>query len=102
MKYIGFWEYDRKDIYKIIELGRKLSESEQDSEKWKKKYGKFIEGYWLGMEPRGFSIFEFDDPQQMINLDAAYWPYKKFKFVPLFDHDQVIETYNERQKVESS
>jgi hypothetical protein len=49
------------------------------------------------MAPEGFTIFEFDDPQQMINLDIAFWPYKKFKFVPLFDHDQVIDSYKAKQ-----
>ncbi len=99
MKYIAFWEYDRKDIYKIFELESKLSpEFENDPEAWRKKYGKFIESYWLGMEPKGFTIFEFDNPQQMINLDIAFWPHKKFKFVPLFDHDQVIDSYKEKQE----
>jgi len=99
VKYIGFWEYDRKDIYKVFDIEKELMPLyENDPEGWRKKYGKFIEGYWLGMEPKGFSIFEFDEPQQMINLDVAYWPYKKFKFVPLFGHDQVIETYKEKSK----
>lgn len=103
MKYIGFWEYDRKDIYKVFETEEKLMPKyESDPARWRRKYGKFIEGYWLGMEPKGFSIFEFDNPQQMINLDVAFWPHKKFKFVPLFDHDQVIEAYKEKQKEESS
>jgi hypothetical protein len=45
------------------------------------------------MEPKGFAIFEFDSPEQMINMERAYWPIKKWKFIPLFEINKVKGIY---------
>jgi hypothetical protein len=64
LKYIGFWEYEPENIYKMFELDDKLGEEyKKDLEAWQKKYGKFMGAYWLGMEPKGFGLFEFDSPE---------------------------------------
>ena len=47
--------------------------------------------------PKGFTIYEVDDPQQIVNLEVAFSPIKKSKFVPIFEHKSVVETY-EREK----
>ena len=99
MKYIGFWEYEPENIYKMLELGGELEEEyEKDPPSWEKKYGKFLGAYWLGMEPKGFGLFDFDEPEQMINMERAFWPYKKFKFVPIFEEEKVKEIYRSRGK----
>jgi len=99
MKYIGFWEYEPEKIYNIFELGSKLEEEYgKDPASWEKKYGKFLGAYWLGMEPKGFGLFDFDVPEQMINVERAFWPYKKFKFVPIFEEDEVKKVYLEKRK----
>ena len=95
MKYIGFYEMDQEDKYKVFDIDDKLGEEyNADPEKWKQKYGNVVFGpYFLGMEPKGMTVFEFDDPIQMINIERAFWPYKKWMFVPLLDVEKVKESY---------
>jgi hypothetical protein len=50
------------------------------------------------MEPKGFTIYEVDDPQQIVNLEVAFSPIKKSKFVPIFEHKSVVETYEKEKK----
>jgi len=98
MKYIGFWEYEPKNIYKLFELGAVMEEEyKNDSATWEKKYGKFSGAYWLGMEPKGFGLFDFDSVEQMVNMERAFWPYKKFRFVPLIDEETVKKIYYEKK-----
>ena len=54
--------------------------------------------HWLGMEPKGFTIYEVNDPQQIVNLEVAFSPIKKPKFVPIFEHKSVVETYETEKK----
>lgn len=54
--------------------GKLEEEYNRDPEKWQEKYGKFLIAYFLGMEPKGFGLFEFDKPEQMINMERVYWP----------------------------
>ena len=44
-------------------------------------------------EPKGMVLFEFDDPMQMINMERGFWPYKRWRFVPLLDVEMVKESY---------
>ena len=99
MRYVGFWEYEPENIYKMFELDDKIEEEyAADKESWYRKYGKFIEAYWLGMEPKGFTIMDFDSEKQMVNLERAYWPIKKWKFVPLFTSAQVKGVYLKKKE----
>jgi len=99
LKYVGFWEYDPEKIYEMFKLDDKLGEElRRDPEKWQKKYGKFIDGYWLGMEPKGFALFEFDTQEQMINMERAYWPIKRWRFVPLLEINKVKEVYRKKKE----
>jgi hypothetical protein len=99
LKYIGFWEYEPENIYKMFELDDKLGEEyRRDLGAWQKKYGKFMGAYWMGMEPKGFALFEFDTQEQMINMERAYWPIKKWRFVPLLEIEKVKEIYRKKVK----
>ncbi len=96
MKYIWFWEYEQKDTLKMFEMNSKVGfEREKHPEKYPKK---IFDAHWLGMEPKGFTIYDVDDPQQIINLEVAFSPVKKSKFVPLFDHKSVVDTYIREKK----
>ena len=91
MKYIWFWEYDPKDIYKMFEKDNEISE---ERKKEPKRYPKLImDGHWLGMENKGFTIYEVDDPQQLLNVAAKFFPEKKTKFVPIFEVAEVKKTF---------
>ena len=45
------------------------------------------------MEHKGLTIFEVEDPQQLVNLAADFFPEKKSKFIPIFEKKMVKETY---------
>jgi hypothetical protein len=100
LKYIGFYEMNQEDKYQVFELDEKLiAEYRQDKEKWEKKYGKVFEGpYFLGMEPKGITLFEFETQEQMINMERAYWPIKRWRFVPLIEVDKVKEIYMKKKE----
>jgi hypothetical protein len=99
LKYIGFWEYEPENIYEMFELDDKLGEEyRRDLETWQKKYGKFMGAYWLGMEPKSFGLFEFETQEQMINMERAYWPIKRWRFVPLIEVDKVKEIYMKKKE----
>ena len=99
MKYIGFWEYEPENIFEMFELDDKLGEEyRRDLETWQKKYGKFMGAYWLGMEPKGFGLFEFETQEQMINMERAYWPIKRWRFVSLIEVDKVKEIYMKKKE----
>ena len=103
MKYVGFYEMDQDDKYKVFELDDKIgAEQEKDPEKWHKKYGKCLGAYFLGMESKGMAMFEFDEPMQMINMERVFWPYKRWKFVPLLDVEMVKESYKKSKEEQTS
>ena len=82
----------------MFEMNRRIGE---ERTKLPEKYPEMIfGGHWLGMEPKGFTIYDVEDPQQIVNLEVAFSPVKKSKFVPIFDHKSVVETY-EREKKDS-
>jgi hypothetical protein len=74
MKYVGFYKMDQEDKHKVFEIDDQLNvKYNRDPEKWQKKYGKVFDGpFFLGMEPKGMTLFEFDDPMQMINVERAF------------------------------
>jgi hypothetical protein len=101
LKYVGFWEYEPENAYKMFDLDKKMGEEyRRDTAKWQEKYGKFLGAYFLGMEPRGMSLFEFDKPEQMVNMERAYWPYKKWRFTTLIETGKVQEIYWKKQTEE--
>lgn len=50
------------------------------------------------MEPKGITLFEFETQEQMINMERAYWPYKRWQFIPLIEVDKVKEIYMKKKK----
>lgn len=96
MKVIWFWEYDPEDIHSMFE------KDDQIVAEWEKEPGKYprriFPAHWLGMENKGFTIYEVDDPQQLVNLAVAFFPEKKSKFVPIFDKNTVKDTHLKMKK----
>ena len=96
MRFIWYWEYNQREALKMFEVNRRVGE---DRKKHPDKYPRLIFGApWLGMEPKGFTIYEVDDPQQIVNLEVAFSPIKKSKFVPIFEHKSVVETYEKEKE----
>jgi len=57
-----------------------------------------FKAHWLGMENRGFTIYETDNPQQLVNLAAKFFPEKKSSFVSIFDKPMVKDSYTKMRK----
>jgi hypothetical protein len=96
MRFIWYWEYNQREALKMFEVNRRVGE---DRKKHPDKYPKLIFGaHWLGMEPKGFTIYEVDNSQQIVNLEVAFSPIKKSKFVPIFEHKSVVETYEKEKE----
>jgi hypothetical protein len=50
------------------------------------------------MGNKGFTIYEVDNPQQLVNLAAKLFPEKRTSFVPIFEVKIVKETYLKMKK----
>jgi hypothetical protein len=50
------------------------------------------------MEPKGLALFEFDTQEQMIDMERAYWPIKRWRFVPLLEINKVKEVYRKKKE----
>jgi hypothetical protein len=96
LKFIWFWEYDPADIYDMFEKDTQAKKLREEDAKRLPKV--VFPAHWLGMEHKGFTIFEVDDPQQLVNMAAHFFPQKRSKFVPIFEKAMVQETYRKVKK----
>ena len=96
MKYIWFWEYNSEDMFEMFEKDGDIAlEREKEPDKYPKT---IFKPHWLGMENKGFTIYEADDPQQLVNMAAKFFPEKKSEFVPIFEKSMVKEAYIKMKK----
>lgn len=87
MKYVGVYEYDIKDVDKVFTKAKEIwAEREQFPDKYPKRLllqdGSNADFGILG-EPKGFALYETDDPAQIMNLILFWAPVKKYKFMPI-------------------
>ncbi len=94
MKYICYWEMDPKDLDKGIPLFQKMRELRGTP-----GYPKELSPtYGFGGEMRGFTLYEVDDPQQIINHHVHYHPLLKLKWIPLVEATDFLATYLKAKK----
>lgn len=73
MKYIAFWEFDPEHLRSLIEkfmkskVGLKL----------------LFEPHGIGGQNKGFTIFETDSAEDILNYVAYYSPELRFKIFPI-------------------
>lgn len=92
MKYIGFWDFDLKDMDVVIE---KFSQRQLEPE----KYPKILFGpFTMGDEFKGFTGLEAFEPEQLLNLQFHFAPEIKWKFTPMFDTNTIIPLWQQRKK----
>lgn len=87
MRYIGVYEYDIEDVDNVFTKGKEISaEREQFPDKYPKRLllqdGSTAEFGVLG-EPKGFTLYETDDPEQLMNLILFWSPVMEWKFMPI-------------------
>ena len=96
MKYICFWEFKPEDFDKIIE---KYKQAMKDREKFPEKFPKILfPPHSLGGEWKGFTIYETDTPEPLLNLVLHYSPEEKMKFVPILESVKALELYLKMKK----
>ena len=96
MKYIGYWEFDAKNIENVIKkyVGfRKLAEK-QGLERYPKP---ITPSYKVG-EVHGFQLFEVENEKQIANMLAYYRPEMKWKLLPIIDVRESIDAYYRTKK----
>lgn len=96
MKYIAFWEFNPEDFEKVIE---KFMQIRAERNTGAKKYPKSLSAaFTMVGEPKGFQLFETDDPEQLVNLSLHYVPLVKFKFIPIIESTKGVEIYHKMKK----
>jgi hypothetical protein len=96
MQYIGFWEFEPKDIEDVI---KKYYGFKKFAEKFGfAGYPKPISpSYQIG-EVHGFQLFEADEEEQIANLMAFYRPEMKWEFTPIVHSKESIQAYYRTKK----
>ena len=82
MKYIAFWEYDKKDEAALIEKFKIKPDAE---------ITRIFPPCVLGGQTKGFSLVETDDFEQLEKFLHNYTPLLKAKVFPIIELTKVIE-----------
>ncbi|MBM3292748.1 hypothetical protein FJY84_08740, partial [Candidatus Bathyarchaeota archaeon] len=81
MKYACFFEYDQKDTDEVINRFKKMVPLRGTPD-----YPKAISPtYGYGGQSSGFTLYEVDNPQQIINHSVHYIPLMKLNWVPVVE-----------------
>ena len=92
MKYIAFWEMKPEDIPKVIEKFKKRNEAGME-----KLFGaglKTVFGpYHIGLETKGFTVLETDNPEELANYASYYLPELPMKTYPINDSNQMVTSW---------
>ena len=82
MKYVAFWEYDKKDEEALFEKFRTRPESE---------INRISPPFALGGQTKGFSLLEEDDFERIEKFCHHYKPLLKFKIYPIIEAEKAIK-----------
>ena len=81
-KYIGFWEYDKKDEEALLEKFKTRPETEVD---------RLFPPCVLVGQTKGFSLVEDDDVERMEKFIHHYTPLLRIKLYPFIELQKVVE-----------
>lgn len=82
MKYVVFWEYDKKYEAAIIEKFNKRPEAEMK---------RLTPPYVLGGQTKGFSLYEEENFEQLEKFIHHYTPLLKTKIYPILELTTVVK-----------
>jgi hypothetical protein len=86
MKFVGFWEYDPKDMEEISKI---MGKCESGLE--------FVLGpVSIGGQHKGFTIFETDDIDKITKYVAHYAPLVDFTVYPLVRASALFQKYTHK------
>jgi hypothetical protein len=92
VKYIAFWEMKPEDIPAVIAKFKKRNESGSEhlfGHGLKTAYGP----YHIGLETKGFTVLETDNPEELANYASYYLPELPMKIYPINDSNQMVLSY---------
>ncbi len=89
MRYVSRWEYRPEDAPKVIEKFSKRSGLEI-----KTLYGPCH----VGLETKGFTVFETDDPKVLADYASYYMPVLSMKIYPINDSSQMVQSWQKYNK----
>ncbi len=92
MKYIAFWEMKPEDAPKVFAKFQKKMELGTET-----LFGpglKTLFGpYHIGMETKGFTVMETDNPAELANYSSYYLPEMKTKIYPITDSKEMVASW---------
>ena len=93
MRFVGFWEFDPEDLDNIVEKSRQTTAERED---FPRSYPEIIFGPCLiGGVQKGFTVYEAEDPEQLANVSLRYMPEMRFRFIPIFETEMILELRGE-------
>ena len=92
MLYVAFWEMKPEDIPAVIEKFRNRSEKGSEN-----MFGKGLKTvmapHHIGFEPKGFTLLETDNPDDLANYSMYYMPELQMKIMPIHDSSKMVSSY---------
>ncbi len=82
MKYVVFWEYDKKDEPAVFEKFKTRPEAE---------ISRLLPPYALGGQTAGFSLFDEEDFERIEKFQHHYAPELKFEIFPIIEVSKLVE-----------
>lgn len=97
MKYIAFWEMKPEDTPKVFaKFQKRISPGVETL------FGaglKTIFGpYHVGMETKGFTVLETDNPEELANFSNYYLPELPMKIYPITDSKDMVASWHKYHK----
>ncbi len=97
MKYIAFWEMKPEDVDKVVAKFKKRNEMGPE-----KLFGaglKTLFGpFHIGLETKGFTVLETDNPAELANYSSYYLPELTMKIFPINDSNEMVTAWFKYQK----
>jgi len=88
MRYIAFWELDMGDMAKVVEKMKTR----------KKRLKTVLPPHGIGGQPKGFTIFETDREQDLVDYVAHYGPELRIKVYPIWESSKTIAAWEAASK----
>ena len=83
MRYIAFWELDMEDMEKVIEKMKTR----------KKKLQTLFPPHGIGGRPWGFTVFETNNENDLIDYVNHYAPELSIEIHPIWESSKTIEAW---------
>jgi len=95
-QFIAFWEYNAEDTAKVI---KKFTQMTAERGKRTEEFAKLVYGpYHFNGKQSGFSVYETDDADKLMNISIFYAPEMTWKFKPIIDTRKAAQLWAKMKK----